>query len=84
MRPYRSTQRGAALLLAMLIVTIVATLAAGMVWQQWRGIEVEIAERARAQAAWLIEGATDWARLILRTDANARTWTPSTSPGTRR
>jgi general secretion pathway protein K len=56
----------------MLIVTIVATLAAGMVWQQWRGIEVEIAERARAQAAWLIEGATDWARLILRTDAQDR------------
>jgi len=53
-------------------VTIVATLAAGMVWQQWRGIEVEIAERARAQAAWLIEGATDWARLILRTDAQDR------------
>lgn len=59
-------------MLAMLIVTIVATLAAGMVWQQWRGIEVEIAERARAQAAWLIEGATDWARLILRTDAQDR------------
>lgn len=62
-------QRGAALLLAMLIVTLVATLAAGMVWQQWKGIEVEIAERARGQAAWLIEGAVDWARLILRTDA---------------
>lgn len=67
-----AAQKGAALLLAMLIVTIVATLAAGMVWQQWRGIEVEIAERARAQAAWLIEGATDWARLILRTDAQDR------------
>lgn len=62
-------QRGAALLLAMLIVTLVATLAAGMVWQQWKGIEVETAERARGQAAWLIEGAVDWARLILRTDA---------------
>lgn len=65
-------QRGAALLLAMLIVTLVATLAAGMVWQQWKGIEVESAERARAQASWLIEGATDWARLILRTDAQDR------------
>jgi general secretion pathway protein K len=62
-------ERGAALLLAMLIVTLVATLAAGMVWQQWKGIEVETAERARGQAAWLIEGAVDWARLILRTDA---------------
>lgn len=70
--PYRlarSTQRGAALLLAMLIVTLVASLAAGMVWQQWRAIEVESAQRARSQASWLIEGTTDWARLILREDA---------------
>jgi len=62
-------QRGAALLMAMLIVTLVTTLAAGMVWQQWRAIEVEGAERARSQASWLIEGTTDWARLILREDS---------------
>lgn len=65
-------QRGAAILLAMLIVTLVATLAAGMVWQQWKGIEVEAAERSRAQAAWLLEGATDWVRIILRIDAQDR------------
>jgi len=64
----RSSQRGAALLLAMLIVTLVATLTAGMVWQQWQAIEVEGAERARSQATWLVQGAVDWARLILRTD----------------
>jgi general secretion pathway protein K len=58
-----------AVLLAMLIVTLVATLAAGMVWQQWQAIEVEGAERARTQASWLVQGAVDWARLILRTDA---------------
>jgi general secretion pathway protein K len=58
----RQPQRGAALLLAMLIVTLVATLAAGMVWQQWRAIEVEGAERARTQASWLVQGAVDWAR----------------------
>jgi general secretion pathway protein K len=68
----RRREQGAALLLAMLIVTLVATLSAGMVWQQWKGIEVETAERARAQATWLIEGATDWARLILRTDGQDR------------
>ena len=65
----RSHQRGAALLLAMLILTLVATLAAGMVWQQWRAIQVEAAERARAQSAWILSGALDWARLILREDA---------------
>jgi general secretion pathway protein K len=62
-------QRGAALLLAMLVLTLVATLASGMVWQQWRAIQVEGAERARTQAAWILSGALDWARLILREDA---------------
>ncbi|HET9977437.1 MAG TPA: type II secretion system minor pseudopilin GspK [Burkholderiaceae bacterium] len=68
----RSPPRGAALLLAMLILTLVTTLAAGMVWQQWRAIRVEAAERARTQAAWILAGALDWARLILREDARNR------------
>jgi general secretion pathway protein K len=62
-------QRGAALLTAMIIVTLVATLAAAMVWQQWRAVQVEAAERTRLQAAWMLSGALDWARLILREDA---------------
>ena len=66
---FRQSQRGAALLLAMLILTLVTTLAAGMVWQQWRAVQVEAAERARTQAAWVLAGALDWARLILREDA---------------
>ncbi len=61
--------RGAALLLAMLILVLVATITAGMVWQQSRAIQVEAAERARTQAAWILSGALDWARLILREDA---------------
>ena len=52
----------------MLIMTLVTTLAAGMVWQQWRAIQVEAAERGRTQAAWILLGALDWARLILRED----------------
>jgi len=59
-------QRGAAILLAMLIMTLVATLAAGMVWLQWRGIEVETAERARGQSEWLLNAALDWGELILK------------------
>lgn len=61
-------QRGAALLLAMLILTLVATLASAMVWQQWRAAQVEAAERGRTQSAWILVGALDWARLILRED----------------
>jgi general secretion pathway protein K len=59
-------QRGAALLTAMIIVTLVATLAAAMVWQQWRAVQVESAERARAQAAWMLSGGLDFALLILK------------------
>ena len=65
----RRRQRGAALLTAMIIVALVATLAGSMVWQQWRAIQVEAAERARTQSAWILSGALDWARLILREDA---------------
>lgn len=62
-------QRGAALLMAMLVVTLVATLASAALWQQWRAAEVENAERQRGQASWILTGALDWARLILREDA---------------
>jgi general secretion pathway protein K len=67
----RRAQHGAALLLAMVILTLVATLAAGMVWQQTRSVQLESAERARVQAAWILNGALDWARLILREDARS-------------
>jgi general secretion pathway protein K len=66
-------QFGAALLSAMLTVTLVATFAAAALWQQWRSVEVEIAERARVQVAWLLIGALDWSRLILRIDGRAAT-----------
>jgi general secretion pathway protein K len=62
-------QRGAAILTAMLTVVLVATLASRSLWQQWRGVEIEAAERSRTQAAWVLVGALDWARLILREDA---------------
>jgi general secretion pathway protein K len=66
---HRLRQRGAALLIAMIILTLMATLASSMVWQQWRAVQVEAAERARIQSAWILMGALDWARLILREDA---------------
>lgn len=52
----------------MLILALIASLAGAMVWQQWRAVQVEAAERARAQSAWILVGALDWARLILRED----------------
>ena len=67
--PRRRPRRGAALLVAMLVLTLVASLAAGMVWQQSRAIAVEAAERARAQAGWILTGALDLGRVLLRLDA---------------
>ena len=64
-------QRGTALLLAMVILTLIASLAAAMISQQQRAIAVEAAERARAQSAWVLVGALDWARLLLREDARS-------------
>lgn len=59
---HRRGQSGAALLIAMLILTLVATLASAMVWHQQRAIEVETAERARAQAGLMLAGALDFTR----------------------
>lgn len=89
-RSTASQQRGAALISAMLVVTLVATLASVALWQQWRHVEVESAERHRVQSGWLLNGALDWSRLILREDAlasgasnagNATGGSPPTSAG---
>ena len=61
-------QRGVALLTAMLTVTLVATFASAALWQQWRSVEIESAERSRTQMQWVLNGALDWARLILQED----------------
>ena len=55
----RRPARGAALLVAMVLLTVVATLASGMVWQQWKGVQVEAAERSRIQTGWILQGALD-------------------------
>lgn len=57
----QARDRGAALLTAMLTVALVASLASAALWQQWRSIEVEAAERARSQSLWVLTGALDWA-----------------------
>ena len=74
-------QRGAALISAMLVVTLVATLASVALWQQWKHVEVESAERHRVQASLLLNGALDWSRLILREDSLARGGAGSSNSG---
>jgi general secretion pathway protein K len=52
----------------MITVTLVATLATAALWQQWRNVEIETAERSRTQTTWLLTGALDFTRLVLRED----------------
>lgn len=73
-------RRGAALLTAMIIVTLLATLVAAMVLQQRRAVMVEAAERSRVQSTWVLNGALDWARLILREDMRTNRPTALTEP----
>jgi general secretion pathway protein K len=60
---------GAAMLTALLTVSLVAIFASQAAWQQWRSLEVETADRSRLQAGWLLAGTLDWARARLREDA---------------
>jgi general secretion pathway protein K len=65
----RRRHRGAALIAAMLTVTLVASLSAAALWQHWQQVEVETAQRQRQQAGAILVGALDWSRLVLREDA---------------
>ncbi|MGC9162080.1 MAG: type II secretion system minor pseudopilin GspK [Thiomonas sp.] len=65
----QSAQHGAALITAMLIAALAAVMVSGMFWNQWNAIAREQTAREQTQARWILRGAIDWARLILREDA---------------
>ncbi|TAF81387.1 MAG: general secretion pathway protein GspK [Curvibacter sp.] len=71
LQPDARKQHGAAILTALLLMALVATLSTAALWQQARAYDLEAAERARVQANWILHGTTDWARLILREDARS-------------
>ena len=62
-------QRGAAVVMAMLVVAVTATLVSGVYWRQSVIMRQAENELSYAQAKWLIRGAIDWAGVILREDA---------------
>lgn len=69
----KNTQHGMALLASMITVMVVALLASSALWFQSKHFEVESALRQRQQAQWLLTGALDWSRVILREDARSST-----------
>ncbi|CAG9183590.1 type II secretion system minor pseudopilin GspK [Cupriavidus respiraculi] len=60
--------RGAAVVTALLVVTLAVVVVSGMLWRQQVQIRSVENQRLVAQAAWIERAAVDWARLILRDD----------------
>lgn len=60
---------GSALLTAMFAVAMVATLSAMALWQLWRHVSVQSLDQHSRQNQWLLVGALDWGRIVLREDA---------------
>ena len=61
-------ERGAAVVMAMVVVAATAMLVSGVFWRQSVVVRQAENELAYAQAKWLIRGAVDWAGVILRED----------------
>jgi general secretion pathway protein K len=64
----RQARRGAAIISALLILTLITTLITAAHWQIWRLVESESASRQQAQARWLLTGAVDWTLALLQDD----------------
>ncbi|MGN6667637.1 MAG: type II secretion system minor pseudopilin GspK [Trinickia sp.] len=69
-RPTPRRQRGAAIISALLVVSLSAILVAGVLWRQQVQIRRIQNQRLMSQALWVARGAIDWTRLILRSEAD--------------
>ncbi len=61
-------QRGVAVVTAMLLTTLAITIVASLFWQQQVQVRSIENQRLQLQKQWVLRGALDWARLILRED----------------
>ena len=73
-------QRGVAIVTAMLLTTLAITLVASLFWQQQVQVRSIDNQRLQLQNQWVLRGALDWARLILREDGKYSTVDDLTEP----
>lgn len=59
-------QRGVAVVTALLLTTLAVTIVASLFWQQQVQVRSMENQRLHLQTKWILRGALDWARLILR------------------
>jgi len=70
---FRCRQRGVAIITALLLTTLAITIVASLFWQQQVQVRSIENQRLQLQKQWVLRGALDWARLILREDAKYST-----------
>ncbi|MES2322057.1 MAG: type II secretion system minor pseudopilin GspK [Pseudomonadota bacterium] len=61
-------QRGVAIITALLLTTLSVTIVASLFWQQQVQVRSMENQRLHLQTKWILRGALDWARLVLRQD----------------
>ncbi|SHH39997.1 type II secretion system minor pseudopilin GspK [Massilia sp. CF038] len=73
-------QRGVAVITALLLTTLAVTIVASLFWSQQVQVRSMENQRLHLQTKWILRGALDWARLVLRQDGmDTRTYTSLTS-----
>jgi general secretion pathway protein K len=65
-----SRQRGVAVITALLLTTLAVTIVASLFWQQQVQVRSMENQRLHLQTKWILRGALDWARLVLRQDGS--------------
>jgi general secretion pathway protein K len=66
--PRPARQRGVAVITALLLTTLAVTIVASLFWQQQVQVRSMENQRLHLQTKWILRGALDWTRLILRQD----------------
>ena len=69
-RSFLVRQHGVAVITALLLTTLAVTIVASLFWQQQVQVRSIENQRTQLQKQWILRGAIDWARLILRSDVN--------------
>ncbi len=67
-RPILMRQRGVAVITALLLTTLAVTIVASLFWSQQVQVRSMENQRLHLQTKWILRGALDWARLVLRQD----------------
>ncbi|NHZ77889.1 general secretion pathway protein GspK [Massilia sp. CCM 8695] len=66
--PYPRRQQGVAIITALLLTMLSVTIVASLFWQQQVQVRSMENQRLHLQTKWILRGALDWARLVLRQD----------------